>query len=156
MPETVPRWLLAGAGIVILVIILVEIKDFAARKSGVSPSSATSSATIVHPNAKSAPPKNSSRRRARTPAEEIADSVAQGLVRDGMATPSILGGVIQAGARSPFVPEQGVKRSEPGGVENQIRAVSAKCVPLPNSTKPGDVDVRYYQNWAREYGCGLY
>jgi hypothetical protein len=27
------------------------------------------------------------------------------------------------------------------------------CMPLPNLTKPGDVDATYYGNWAREYSC---
>ena len=29
------------------------------------------------------------------------------------------------------------------------------CVPLPNLTKPGDADTLYYENWAREYNCGI-
>lgn len=30
---------------------------------------------------------------------------------------------------------------------------ATKCLPLPNLTKPGDVDAFYYENWAREYSC---
>lgn len=32
-------------------------------------------------------------------------------------------------------------------------SLSSSCLPLPNLTKPGDVDAPYYENWAREY-CG--
>ena len=57
MPETVPRWLLVGAGIVALLIVLVEVKDFAERKNASSPPPGASSSTAVSPDAKSSPKK---------------------------------------------------------------------------------------------------
>jgi hypothetical protein len=37
-------------------------------------------------------------------------------------------------------------------VPNKFHTIT-DCVPLPNLTKPRDVDAAYYQNWAREYSC---
>ena len=39
---------------------------------------------------------------------------------------------------------------------NRVRSkfdTMTTCVPLPNGTKPGEVDAAYYEGWAREYGC---
>jgi hypothetical protein len=63
-------------------------------------------------------------------------------------------GIVQAGARAPLVTDDGVDKGHLGPIENKRKAVPARCSPLPNSTKADDVDAPYYQNWAREYGCG--
>ena len=56
--------------------------------------------------------------------------------------------------------ENGKSDSAPGVIVGSQTHEEAKgtpslpaCEPLPNSTKPEDVDADYYQNWAREYGC---
>jgi hypothetical protein len=42
----------------------------------------------------------------------------------------------------------------PNELDTSAVPASSACLPLPNLTKPGDVDTAYYENWAREY-CGL-
>jgi len=153
MPETVPRWLLAGAGIVALITIGVGVKDFAERKSFVSPQSATSSATAVKSDAKSAPKTTAKAKRARTSVTSGIDSAVE---RDPAGDPEespVTGGILQAGERAPLVADEGEKGAQAEPVENHKKAASPKCTPLPNSTKPEDVDAPYYKNWAREYGC---
>ena len=154
MPETVPRWLLVGAGVVALVIILVEVKDFAERKSAVSPSPA-SRATVVPSDAKSAAKTTSKTRRARASTTAVLDSAVERVAADTLEKLPAAGGIVQASVRAPLETDDGGMTRQPEPVAIQIKAGPARCLPLPNSTKPGDVDALYYQNWAREYGCGF-
>jgi hypothetical protein len=155
MPETVPRWLLVGAGIVALLIVLVEVKDFAERKSASSPPPGTSSATTVSPDIKSAPKKTAKTKPARASADAAVDSEAESDSGDALENTSTLGGIEQAGERDPVVSDDDAKSGQPEAVKSPIKTAKPRCSPLPNSTKPEDVDAPYYKNWAREYGCGL-
>jgi len=155
MPETVPRWLLAGAGIVALITILVGVKDYAERKSAGNPPSGTGSPSVVHSDVKSIPKANVKRKGPRPPATGVNDYAAESPSADALEKFPTMGGIVQAGARIPLATDDGVKRGELEPIQSQRKAGPARCSPLPNSTKPEDVDARYYQNWAREYGCGV-
>ena len=155
MPETVPRWLLAGAGIIALITIGVGVKDFAERKSYVSPQSATSSATAGKSDPKSAPKTTAKTRRERRSATSGIDSAVERGPAGDLEKSPITGGILQAGARAPLVADEDVKSGQAEPVEKPTKSASPKCSPLPNSTKPEDVDAPYYKNWAREYGCIL-
>jgi hypothetical protein len=155
MPETVPRWLLAGAGIVALITIGVGVKDFAEQKSYVSPQSATSSATAVKSDPKSPPKTTANTRRSRTSATSGIDSAVERDPAGDLEKSPITRAILQAGARAPLGADEGEKTGQAEPVENHTKAASPKCSPLPNSTKPEDVDAPYYKNWAREYGCIL-
>jgi hypothetical protein len=154
MPETVPRWLLAGAGIVALMVIFVGVKDFAERKSILSPPSGTGNPAIVPSDGKSAPKTTVKRKGAGVSAKPLNPSAAETLPAIPQRIP-IMGEIMQAGARAPFVTEDDSKKGQPEPIENKRKAGPARCSPLPNSTKPEDVDASYLQNWAREYGCGV-
>jgi hypothetical protein len=154
MPETVPRWLLVGAGIVALLIVLVEVKDYAARRSA-SNSPGTSSSTTAPPDVKTAPKTTVKTRRARVSADAVVDSEAESDAADALENASTMGGIEQAGERAPVVSDDDVKGGQPEAVKSPVKAAKPRCSPLPNSTKAEDVDAPYYKNWAREYGCGL-
>ena len=154
MPETVPRWLLVGAGIIALLIVLVEVKDFAERKNASSPPPGASSSTAVSPDAKSSPKKAVKTKRAQVSADAAVDSEAESDADTLESTPT-MGGIEQAGERAAIVNDDEVKSGQPEAVKSPIKTTKPRCSPLPNSTKAEDVDAPYYQNWAREYGCGL-
>ena len=154
MPETVPRWLLVGAGIVALLIVLVEVKDYAARRNA-SNSPGTSSSTTAPPDVKSAPKTTVKTRRARVSAGAAVDSETENDATDALENASTLGGIEQAGERAPVASDDDVKSGQPEAVKSPVKTTKPRCSPLPNSTKAEDVDAPYYKNWAREYGCGL-
>jgi hypothetical protein len=154
MPESVPRWVLIAAGLVALITILVGVKDFAERKSASNPPSRTDSATVVHPESKSAPKAAGKRKGTRGPATAVNESVAETLPADAPGRFPIMEGIVQAGARAPLVPDDSVNKGQLGPIESKGKTPPTRCAPLPNSTKPEDVDATYYLNWAREYGCG--
>lgn len=58
-----------------------------------------------------------------------------------------------AGTQAIPVPDSAPTTAAARGGHVQIGAGPAKCLPLPNVVKPGDVDAHYYKNWAREYSC---
>jgi len=100
MPETVPRWLLAGAGIVALLIVLVEVKDYAERKSA-SNSPGSSTSTTVPPDVKSTPKTTGKTRRARVSADAAVDSEAESDdAADALENASTMGGIEQASERT--------------------------------------------------------
>jgi len=147
--------LLAGAGIVALLIVLVEVKDYAERKSA-SNSPGSSTSTTVPPDVKSTPKTTGKTRRARVSADAAVDSEAESDdAADALENASTMGGIEQASERAPVVSEDDVKGGQPEAVKSPSKAAKPRCSPLPNSTKAEDVDAPYYKNWAREYGCGL-
>src|SRR5262245_38923218 len=112
MPETVPRWLLAGAGVVALITILVGVKDFAERSSAVNPPASTGSPSVVHSDVNSVPKANVKGKGARPSATKVNDYAAEGLSADPLEESPTMGGIVQAGARIPLLTDDGVKRRE--------------------------------------------
>ena len=174
MPETLPRPLIALTVIVTLVAIYVGIKDYVGQNKKAGPPASTSTPTEVHSNG-TRPIKTKSAKaiRARTSATEAhAAATAQGAA-DDMEKALIGEESAKAGAKAIDVMDNGpntvsaqaahdeaeAAMDRNGRVRNKLDTIAmpalSACLPLPNLTKPGDSDSVYYENWAREYNCGL-
>jgi len=149
----VTRPVLALTGIVAAVAISVGIKDYVQQKQAKPPASRDTQA-VVYSKAKT-PLKKSTSAKARqaplsaTEANALAtmqdadENMEQALIskeftRDSRIAMDVIDNLSNAVAT-------------PGSAHQEVEA--AQCVPLPNGTKPGDVDEVYYKNWARAYGC---
>jgi hypothetical protein len=167
MPDPLPRWLLVLTGIIALVAICVGIKDYVERKNATAaattPIAADSNATLRHNKAASA-----KARRARLSAnasataqvaannmdstlmsEEFANTRTNGIFEPGNGLNALIGQAAHDELEVATDPDNRV-RSE---LHSLAVPGASGCMPLPNLTKPGDVDAPYYANWAREY-CG--
>jgi cytoskeletal protein RodZ len=163
MPETMPRWLVALAGIIAIVVICVGIKDLVQEKK--AKSSADTSAATVGSNTTTNPKKSAStktrnartssaRANARRSAQAAADNAERTLISEEFA---------KIGPKAKVVIDNGLntmstRNDEEAAMDGNSRVrkdldMTKACLPLPNLTKPGDVDEPYYRNWAREYSC---
>ena len=153
MPEFLPRILVVLTGLVAILALYVGITDYAHRKKDAAPATSESASTVVRSGATSVRKKVAKARRARTPATESIDA-ASGVPAEGDGTAAgkqIVGEAV--GVALYDAPK--AHHVQPVFDRFDGTLTSAACVPLPNSTKPGDVDATYYQNWAKEYGCKL-
>jgi type IV secretory pathway VirB10-like protein len=155
MPETLPRPLVALTIIVTIVAISLGIKDYVERQKKAEPPASTSTPTETHSNARTRPRKTTSANAipARMSATEAnAPATAEGAA-DDIERP-----VISDQSQAAHDEEVEAPMDRNGRVRNELDTTavpaSSACLPLPNLTKPGDVDTAYYENWAREY-CGL-
>lgn len=169
MPDPLPRWVIALTVLVAVVAISVGIKDYFQQQKNVAPPAST--ATAADSKAKNRPKKTSSTktRQARRPASETTVSATTRSDADNIETPltaqfpkaganatlSMDGGpnnvIVQAAQREREV--EAATDGE-GRIGNEFSATGlSACLPLPNMTKPGDIDAPYYENWAKEY-CG--
>jgi hypothetical protein len=169
MPETLPRPLIALTVIVTVVAIYVGIKDYVGQNKKAGPPASTSTPTEVHSNARTRPRKATSAKaiRARTSASEAnAPAPAQGAA-DDMEKALISEESAKAGAKAIVVMDNGPNTARAQSAHDGVEAAMDRsgrvsnefdpsaCLPLPNLTNPGDADTVYYENWAREYNCGL-
>ena len=145
--EEVPRSLLVLTGIVVLVAVYVGIRDHVKADARTS----TSTTAGIASKATAVPKKTTSAktRQARRSATEA----------DATTTAPDDAGERRSGGESAKAGAEAIADTTPNTVGtppayDQVEALPrTHCVPLPNETKPGDVDVAYYQNWASEYGC---
>jgi hypothetical protein len=149
MPETVPRLLVVITGIVAVLATVVGVRDYVGRKETAKPPASASSTTVAQsiPGTVRRKTASAKTRRARMSATEA-------------NTPA---GLAATDTEKPIISEESAKHDvvhdTPKNVRVQLAhyevnaALLLACLPLPNSTKPGDVDATYYQDWAREYGC---
>jgi hypothetical protein len=162
MPETMPRWLIALAGIIAVVVIFVGIRDYVQEKKARPPAS-TSSSTVVGPNAvlkRNASAKtrqariSASRANARTSSQTAADNAERTLISEEFAKTGPKAKVLIDNAPNTMSTrdDEEAAMEQNTGVRKNLDMTKA-CMPLPNLTKPGDVDATYYRNWAREYSC---
>ena len=152
MPEFIPRSLVILTAAIALIALFIGVRDYVATKHEARPAVSVGAPAAVQPNEASERKKigTAKRRRAErsdaeTPAAvaAAADAVDKSLIKDVLA-------------RVESTPNRGRTVEAPPIVnEAASRTSSRSCAPLPNSTKPEDVDALYYQGWAREYGCGL-
>lgn len=151
MPEFIPRTLVVLTALIAAIALFVGIRDYFATKHKAQPTAATVQ-NIVHPNAGTARKKATAKnRRARRFAAETTAAVADAAW--DAAGKSLIKDVLMKVEPTP----NGRRSAEVQPVLNEAnsRLSSRSCAPLPNSTRPEDVDAIYYQGWAREYGCGL-
>lgn len=149
MPEFLPRILVVLTGIVAFLVLFVGIRDCFGRTRSASPAVGASALTAANSNVVDAQSKRMQRRRA---PESISETTAS---PSGLATTAAEGQLITEKLGAVETAYDQPKRERVQGARNQLDASRSvrTCAPLPNSTKAGDVDVLYYQNWANEYGC---
>ena len=154
-----PRLLVAITGIVVALSIYIGITDYLKPQkeskhpaSGSTPSTIDSKAISVVRNSTSA-----KTRRARMSATEAnAPATAQDAA-DDMEKPLISEEFAKAGAKKVVIDSvSNTLRAQGAHDEVEAAALSpAQCVPLPNGTKPENVDAAYYKNWAKGYSCPI-
>ena len=148
MPETLSRPLVALTVIVTIVAISLGIKDYVEQHKKAEPSASTNTPTEVRSKARTRSRKTTSSKAlpARMSAIEAnAPATAQ------RAADDIEKALISEQSQAAHDVRKGRVRNE---LDTSAVPASSACLPLPNLTKPGDVDTAYYENWAREY-CGL-
>jgi len=151
------RLVLVITGIVVVVAIAVGIKDYVQPKSPAS----TSTPSVVPSNAGTLPKKSTAARtrRARASATKANDQAPTDNTEGPLFSKPLFSKPFgNAGAKAQAVHEAAEEAMDRAAMERNNRVRSkfdtiTTCVPLPNGTKPGEVDAAYYQAWAREYGC---
>lgn len=168
MPDPLPRWLLVLTGIIALVAICVGIKDYVEQKNATA---AATTPVVADANATTRRNKATSAKaiRARLSvnasptaqvaaynmdstlmSEEFANTRTNGIFEPGNGLNTLIGQAARDELEAATDPDNRVR--------NELHSFAAPgasgCLPLPNLTKPGDVDAPYYENWARTY-CGL-
>ena len=165
MTEAIPRSLLVLTAIVMIVAISVGVRDYLQEKRAKPPqetSSLTSgNSNIPAPDKKSASAKKTlvTVRRARmsAAADELSKTATNSVASaKPAANDEPLNTVLVQAAQRQQETFNG-SSSAPNQAGSNIRPALfvITCVPLPNLIQPGDVDAPYYQNWAREYSCGM-
>jgi hypothetical protein len=141
-----PRLLLALAGIVVFGVIALGIKDYVKQHKEGKPSASTRTPSVVHSNVISDPRKTTSAKtgRARMSLSEATAPPTQAAA-DQTETPLMRREFAKAGANAKAA------HDEVDPVNDGNNRVCYYPPPLPNGTKPADVDAVYYYNWAREY-----
>jgi hypothetical protein len=147
--NTITRLLLALIGIVVIGAIFIGIKGYVQQQQEAKPPASTSTPGIDHSTPKTVPKKTTSvkTRRARTSATDadapgttiplpVADYMEKTVTSDEFA---------KAGAKARAA------HDEVEAAKDQNNRICHYPPPLPNGTKPGDVDAVYYYNWSREY-----
>jgi len=150
------RLVLVITGIIVVVAIAVGIKDYVQK----SPAS-TSTPTVVPSNVGTLPKKSTAARtrRARMSATKANDHAPIDNPEGPLFSKPLFSKPFgNAGAKAQAVHEVAEEAMDRAAMERNNRVRSkfntiTTCVPLPNGTKPGEVDAAYYEGWAREYGC---
>jgi hypothetical protein len=169
MPETLPRPLIALTVIVAALAIYTGVKDHYDQKRQAVSAANTVSATDASaaqklPAKKKHLRKAAEARRRSAPAGDSGATqnpgadIAQQLVHDQFAQASAhaklgVGNDQDAGANAESEKAGEIRNRKQQGSREFDASLSPECLPLPNMTKPGDVDAPYYENWAKEY-CG--
>jgi len=171
MLDPFPRWLLALTAIVAIAAISVGIKDHLQQKNATSetsifrPNDVSPKAARGHKKATSAKirrlPTSAIEKSASATALIAGDDLTTGLVskefaRTG-ANPTLVIGDTRTVAAQAALDEAELAGDPDNRSHEELPSLalpgSSACLPLPNLTKPCDVDAPYYENWAREY-CG--
>ena len=165
MSDPLPRWLLALTAIIAIVAICIGVKDYVQKKATPPTSAASVVDSTPTTRSKKATSKRTGQRarssNARAAATQLAaDKTEKPLACEELANTSA-NAVFAAGSEANTVAAQTAQDDDaaaPGGsapTRNQLDSFAMHgCLPLPNQTKPGDVDAPYYWNWARTY-CGI-
>jgi len=159
MPETVPRLLVVITGVVAILASFVGVRDYMGRKDAAKPLASTSSTVAVQSNSGTARRKTNSAktrhpRRSSTEANTATWLAAADVEKPTTGLDSAKPDMVHDASAS-MIPDTSTT-SRDQLAQNDVNVPwSLACLPLPNSTKPGDVDANYYQDWAKEYGCKL-
>ena len=150
MPEFVPRFLLVATGIIAVLALIIGIKDYVQRPNPATRSSSVDVPAPAHSNDVPARKKHATSKAKRPEPARTDLSAESSVAANSGEGLTIEGDSITAGSAygSPKSAKLHSTREE-----STFSLVTKSCAPLPNSTKPEDVDAPYYQKWAREYGC---
>jgi hypothetical protein len=151
MPEFIPRTLVILTALIAAVALFIGVRDYLGTKHQAMSTTGAGMPTVVQPDTivHKKVAITTKRRRQGSAAKEngpvprsAQSDTDEPLIRDVLA---------QGEANHKHGRDVNV---QPALKEAASRSASPSCAPLPNSTKPRDVDAIYYQGWAREYGCG--
>jgi hypothetical protein len=165
MPENVPRIMLVLTGIVALLAISVAIRDYIHKDT--QPPASTSTANLVDTPKPVQKKTSSAKKPARVSAREANALTTTDPAVDSFTAMALSPAMADSWptSASSTVSAQVVQDEAEAAINGNDRvrnefttfaaetASARQCVPLPNVTKPEDVDAGYYQNWAREYLC---
>jgi len=159
MPETVPRSLVVITAVIAILAAFVGVRDYMGRKETAKPLASASSTTAVQSNSGTAKKKTASAKTRRTRGASAEANAATGpasadVQKATIGENSVKSDVVR-GASASMIPDKSTNTRAQLADNDVNAAFSLACLPLPNSTKPGDVDANYYQDWAKEYGCRL-
>lgn len=150
-------FLLALTGIVAVGAITLGIRDYIHQKN-TKPAAGASTPAIVQSNAITASKKNNSAKtkparvgsgaNSSATAEALADDTEKALISKEFS------GTESAQATHDEV-EAAMDRNNRPRKAARPETGLPHCMPLPNGTRPEDVDARYYKDWAKEYSCQL-
>jgi len=141
------RLVLVMAGTVAVVAIAVGIKDYVQQKHQTS----TSTPTVVPSNTRTVQRKSTSAKTGRTRMSATQANAQAPAYKVEKPLLSKAFGNADAKAQAAH-DAAGAAMDRNNRVGSEFDTITT-CVPLPNLTKPGDIDAPYYENWAREYGC---
>lgn len=154
MPEFIPRSLVILAAVVALIAIFIGVRDYVATKNKAKPAvSMGAQSSVARPREATARKKVGTAKRRRAEGSAAETTAADAAAAWDAAGNSLIKDVPVKVESTPN--GRRVTEGDPVLNEASSRSPSRSCAPLPNSTKPEDVDAIYYQGWAREYGCGL-
>lgn len=151
MPEFIPRSLVVITALIAAIALFIGVRDYMATKHTAHPTAIVGTQSVAQPTTvarkKGA---TATKRRSQasaaqknvSPAPTTENGTDEPLIRDVLAKAEPDHKVVKAAKVQPMLNEAAFRSP-------------SSCAPLPNSTKPRDVDALYYQGWAREYGCGL-
>lgn len=153
MPEFVPRFLVVVTGIVAVLALIIGIKDYVQRPNYASRTSSVDVPSAAHPTDTPARKRHASRKpnRAELSQADLSAAAASNVAANNADGLTIEGDSITSGGSAYGLPR--IEKLHSARDESTLTLVTRSCAPLPNSTKPEDVDAPYYQKWAREYGC---
>jgi hypothetical protein len=164
MTEGIPRYVIALAALVALVVISISVKDYIEDKNA-KPSASTSVPATAAPDAATVTKKKTSSGKPRRALEtRTSTTKASGSVKAQTTASNMEKLPANANPPNAGISQAAEREAEAEDSNNRVRhelntkiarpPLSApQCVPLPNVTNSRDVDAPYYQNWAREYSC---
>ncbi|MBV9341977.1 MAG: hypothetical protein JO159_13965 [Acidobacteria bacterium] len=148
--------LLAITGLVAVGAISLGIKDYIQQKNARPPVSTSTPAVVPSKNINGRKkPTLSKMRQTKTSGSEASTSATAEAAADDIQNPLISAEFAGAAKNQPGHDEVEAAMDRNSRVRNNARpgSLPMKCLPLPNGTKPGDVDAGYYKDWAKEYSC---
>jgi hypothetical protein len=151
MPEFIPRSLVVLTAFIAAIALFIGVRDYLGTTHKAEVTAGTGTPTLVQPDISAH--KNAATTAKHRPHGSAAEKIGSVPRTAQDDTDEPLVSHVLASAEANYKVGGDVK-VQPLLNEAASQSVSPSCAPLPNSTKPRDVDAIYYQGWAREYGCG--
>lgn len=166
--EVLTRPLVALAAMVAIIAIALGVKDYVEQQNAISPAD-TGTPTVEHTKAITHRKKTASGKADRTrmsASEATGDQTGEAereeqeksLVGEPSGDAGTTRGIVMGNRTGPLTQtaeREAIDRDQgnPNQRDTMAKPGLPTCLPLPNGTRPGDVDAPYYFGWATEY-CG--